>query len=364
MMPQPDKFRNRVYAAADAALSAEGSVGPLEFLQHMRWLEPVHVQAWRQGKIEHLGACIQGSPTKLAKAFQLFKQWAAERKLETATASYARGAVHGPEPLCITANADPASEAFFRTHYVPRGLPASKSRRLTAKLNKLPDLVVFQTVAESVVCSECQVEMVKGTLLFMENKSPLCLSCADLDQLEFLPAGDAALTRRARKHSNLSAVVVRFSRTRNRYERQGLLVSAAAILQAEAECLADAPDRARKRARDAERRPLEDAEFIHSFSEAVRQQFPKCPSEAADRIAQHAAMRGSGRVGRSAAGRALEPTAVRLAVVAHLRHTQTDYDQLLMEGTPRAEARAQVRSAIDRCFVRWGGQNAPTSQVG
>jgi hypothetical protein len=28
----------------------------------------------------------------------------------------------------------------------------------------------------------------------------LCLSCADLDHLVFLPAGDAAFTRRARKY--------------------------------------------------------------------------------------------------------------------------------------------------------------------
>jgi hypothetical protein len=40
----------------------------------------------------------------------------------------------------------------------------------------------------------------------------------------FLPAGDAALSRRARKASTLSAVVVRFSRPRKRYERQGILV--------------------------------------------------------------------------------------------------------------------------------------------
>jgi len=66
------------------------------------------------------------------------------------------------------------------------------------------------------------------------------MSCADLDHLVFLARGDAALTLRARKHSGLSAVVVRFSRARKRYERQGVLVEEAALDQAEAECLADA----------------------------------------------------------------------------------------------------------------------------
>jgi hypothetical protein len=69
----------------------------------------------------------------------------------------------------------------------------------------------------------------KGSFLSMEKGQPLCLSCADLDHLVFLPAGDTALSRRSRKHSPLSAVVVRFNRARKRYERQGLLVTNAVL---------------------------------------------------------------------------------------------------------------------------------------
>jgi len=47
-----------------------------------------------------------------------------------------------------------------------------------------------------------------------------------------MPSGDAALTRRATKASRLSAVVVRRSTRRNRYERQGILAEPAAIEQA------------------------------------------------------------------------------------------------------------------------------------
>ena len=47
---------------------------------------------------------------------------------------------------------------------------------------------------------------------------------SDVPGLEFLPAGDALLTRRVKAKSARSAVVVRFSRARGRYERQGLLV--------------------------------------------------------------------------------------------------------------------------------------------
>jgi hypothetical protein len=73
--------------------------------------------------------------------------------------------------------------------------------------------------------------------LVMEKGGPLCLRCAGLDDLLFLASGDAALTRRARAKSERSAVVVRWSRTRKRYERQGLLVEPQALTDTERESL-------------------------------------------------------------------------------------------------------------------------------
>jgi hypothetical protein len=49
------------------------------------------------------------------------------------------------------------------------------------------------------------------------------------------PAGDALLTRRAKAKSARSAVVGRFSRSRRRYERQGLLVEKRALANAQRE---------------------------------------------------------------------------------------------------------------------------------
>jgi hypothetical protein len=187
----------------------------------------------------------------------------------------------------------------------------------------------------------------------MEKGRPLCLTCADLDQLVFLPAGDTALTRRARKHSPLAAVVVRFSRARKRYERQGLLVAQEAIARAEDECAADAPERAAARARAALVRQEEDREFITALTEKIAQRYPGCPADEARGIAEHTGLRSSGRVGRSAAGRELDGSAVDLAVIAHIRHTHTNYDELLMGGTERLDARAQVREKIDRVLAKW-----------
>jgi hypothetical protein len=192
-----------------------------------------------------------------------------------------------------------------------------------------------------------------GSLLLMDDAGPLCMGCADLDHLVFLPAGDAALSRRARKASRLAAVVVRFSRSRKRYERQGILVEEAALEQAEAQCLADEEARTRRRERDRQRRADQDVAFEARLAEAVVQLFPGCPAGRAEMIAQHAGLRGSGRVARSAAGRALEEQAVTLAVVASVRHQDTAYDELLMAGVPRGEARARVRPDIDRILAAW-----------
>jgi hypothetical protein len=192
-----------------------------------------------------------------------------------------------------------------------------------------------------------------GDFLRMDKAGALCLDCADLGHLEFLPSGDAALTRRATKASGLSAVVVRWSRRRNRYERQGILAEPAAIEQAAQECLSDADVRARRRERDESRRADHDVRFRGEFAAAIREQFPGCPADRAEAIAFHAAARGSGRVGRSAAGRALDPDAVRLAVVASVRHVDTDYDALLMTGVDRESARGQVHQRVEDIVGAW-----------
>jgi hypothetical protein len=192
-----------------------------------------------------------------------------------------------------------------------------------------------------------------GDLLFMEDAGPLCLDCADLGHLVFLPSGDAALTRRAKKASRLSAVVVRWSRSRNRYERQGILAEPEAIERAEIECLSDAEARAGRRARDQARRADADVRLAADLAAAIRTQFPGCPAGRAEAIAHHAATGGSGRIGRSAAERALDPDAVRLAVAASVRHVDTGYDGLLMSGVDRETARQQVRGRVEDVLSGW-----------
>jgi hypothetical protein len=199
-------------------------------------------------------------------------------------------------------------------------------------------------------CSSCGGD---GGLLIMKDAGPLCMACADMDHLVLLAAGDAALTRRAKRASRLSAVVVRFSRARGRYERQGILVEERALEEAEAKCVADEQARARRRERDASKRADEDRELQARMAAKIASLFPGCPAERAEEIARHAAARGSRRVGRSAAGQALEQQALELAVVASIRHRDTPYDDLLMSGITRDQARDQVRDQVTRIIEAW-----------
>jgi hypothetical protein len=230
---------------------------------------------------------------------------------------------------------------------------STSSTKTTANRVSSPgEIVVFWIVRDS-VCADCGEELGKGRFLRLEADRPVCLACADLDHLVFLPRGDVALTRRASKYSTLRAVVVRFSRSRKRYERQGILIEEAALARAERECLSDAEARELARERAAARRQELDAEYVETFARRVGDLFPGCPDEEQRAIAEHACQKYSGRVGRSAAAKEFETGAIELAVRAHVRHTHTRYDELLSRGVERDEARSRVAGLVATRLEQW-----------
>ncbi len=279
---------------------------------------------------------------------------ALENGLEASETSYV-ARTRGRPVLQFSKSADPAVERIYRTHWVSSALSEKDRQKVEEAANKPADLVVISPLNEF-VCEECGGT---GAFLFMEGPGPLCLDCADMSHLVFLRAGNAALTRRAKKASRLWAVVVRFSRSRKRYERQGLLVEEGALEEAEAQCLADEEVRARRRERDAARRDTEDEELQQAMAGEISRLFPGCPEERAESIARHTATRGSGRVGRTADARGLEARPIELAVAASIRHRDTAYDTLLMSGMDREQARTQVRSDVTRILEEW--RRAPVS---
>jgi len=338
-----------VITAAEQALTRQRYVSPLDVLTGMGWVPPGLVTDWRQGRAPHLEAVAAVTADRLTDALEVFHRWVESRGLRPSEVEYL-AAARDRQPLRFTAAGDPARELAYRTHWTPADLPERQRERLTARQSKPPDLVVVLPLA-AFTCVSCG--STDADMLMMEDAGPVCLACTDLDHLAFLPAGDAALTRRAKQASQLSAVVVRFSRSRKRYERQGLLVEESAVEQAEQQCLSDEEARARRRERDRHRREAADESFQQELADQIGRLFPGCPPARAAAISRHTGARGSGRVGRSAAGRALDLDAVTRAVIASVRHEDTAYDELLMAGVPREQARERIRNDIDQVLERW-----------
>jgi len=237
-----------------------------------------------------------------------------------------------------------------------RELPTDESMKPTSTKHASAgdQLKVFISTRAS-TCDECGQSLGRSAWIVLAGeRGAACLSCADLDHLVFLPSGDTALTRRARRYSTLAAVVLKWSSTRKRYERQGLLVEEAGLAKAEAECLTDGDARARRAQRDALLRAEQDHAYVGAFAQRVRVLFPQCPAGREQTIAEHACLKYSGRVGRSADARNLDDEAIRLAVVAHVRHAETGYDALIAAGHSRHEARRLIEAQVRGVLAAWG----------
>jgi hypothetical protein len=341
-------LERRVVVAAEAALGRQRFVSPVDVLVGIGWLPSTVVEQWRRGGLADLEGAAAVGGDRLAAAVDLLGRWARGAGLQRCEVDYVAG-TRDRRQLRFTAAGDPAVERVYRTHWLSPQLSQPARERLTRRLSTPPELVVVWPLTEF-TCAECAGG---GELLFLEDDRPLCLTCADLDHLVFLGAGDAALTRRARKASTLSAVVLRFGRARKRYERLGILVEPAALEAAEQRCLGDQQARARRRERDAGRRTEQDMQLVRRTAQQILRLFPGCPASRAEAIAAHTGVRGSGRVGRSAAGRALTDEAIDYAVVASVRHQNTGYDRLLISGVPRTETRQQIRGDIEKVLDSW-----------
>jgi hypothetical protein len=222
---------DRVRGAAEAALATQHYASPLDVIVGIGWIDGGTVKRWQQGRIDCFEAALQTPPARVAEAIELLRSWATERGLFASETQYVARTPQR-QTLRFSVSGDPAVERRYRTHWISRQLPEKKRERLLEKASRAPELVVVQPLNTEWKCHRCGKT---GDFLVMENPGPACLRCVGLADLEFLTAGDALLTRRVRAKSARHAVVVRFSRTRRRYERQGLLAESRAIDEAQRE---------------------------------------------------------------------------------------------------------------------------------
>ena len=208
-------------------------------------------------------------------------------------------------------------------------------------------------------CAGCGQDVGRGTLILITaERGVQCLTCAGLADLEYLPAGDPTLSRRALAGSPRGAIVVEFSRSRKQHERRGVLVESSALVAARQACEADAPRRAAARERGRERAEREQQAYVVRFADRIVEMFRGCPRGEAEIIARRASEVGSGRVGPSAVAQSLAARPVELAVEAHVRHRYTRYVDLLAHGVEPSDARAQVATEVAAWLAGWR-QGAP-----
>jgi hypothetical protein len=216
-------INQRVVQSGEAALHHHHYVSSVDILIGIGFLQPVHLQDWKKGKIPNLESVIQGSLGKISFAMKCFRVWAHEKGLKPSQTAYLVRTRGPKRELQFSKSGDPKIEMAYRTHYISPILTERKQEKLKENLEKSPELVVFMII-NSAKCSQCQKDLGKGSFLFMKSDKPLCLTCAGFGHLFFLPSGDAQLTRIVKKHSATCIVVLRFSRARKRYERQGIFV--------------------------------------------------------------------------------------------------------------------------------------------
>ncbi len=354
MLTPTTKIETRVFDAARVLLADKKHVDPIDVLMAVGWMQVSHEQSWRrggQGADADLETILGLGADKLPAALAALERWCSDAGLVAAVAPRL-DLTREHRPLRVTKRGDAAVEAGFARRFVRADLSDKQRARVEEKLQALPDTQVFTTF-EKRRCADCKGAIDVDDLVLLDGNDAVCLVCADLDDLVFLPAGDVALTRRAKAKSSKSAVVFTFNRRRKRNERQGLLVEQSALDAATASLPADAAARERAREKAAEKRSADDVVLVDAMAARVRALFPSCPADSAAAIAGHAAVRGSGRVGRSAAGRALDDDAVTLAVIAHVRHRHTDYDALLAKGVERRECRRRIADKIDAVLAGW-----------
>ena len=94
-------------------------------------------------------------------------------------------------------------------------------------------------------------------------------------------------------------------------------------------------------------------QYVTQFAARIRMLFPGCPAGREGEIAEHACRKYSERVGRSAAAKVLDEDAVRLEEIAHVRHRETRYDDLLARGRDRQVARAEEEGNVHDVVRKW-----------
>ncbi|EAW07171.1 DUF2293 domain-containing protein [Aspergillus clavatus NRRL 1] len=187
-------------------------------------------------------------------------------------------------------------------------------------------------------------------VMLSPSTEPLEENCLEREPLPegyvFVPKGDVYVTRNCRVQTKESQRLVYAVYNNAGKRTTGLRVPSdvyAAVLQSAA---ATADSRA-----NAVR--VRDEKDLSRARQILRSKFPLMPADSLETVVDHAFLKGSGRVGRTAMK--TDEKKATLAVEAHIRHVHTPYEQLLDAGKERREAREAVWDMVQAIKTAWEG---------
>lgn len=214
---------------------------------------------------------------------------------------------------------------------------------------------IFLTKKEKLKCSSCNKRIAKGQAFVAESEKHrgTCFACSPFVNAAFLKPGNAALTRRSKKFSSYCGVLFEWNARRKRFQRKGQYVEAEAITKAQESCAKDEKERALKNEKAAVKRAEQDKIYILEFSKAIRERYPNCPNNRELAIAKHACEKHSGRVGRTAKAKEFDTKMIDLAVEAHIRHVETNYDHQFGSGKTKRMIRTDVKPYVVSVMRKW-----------
>ncbi|KAI0452061.1 hypothetical protein F5B21DRAFT_516334 [Xylaria acuta] len=256
----------------------------------------------------------------------------------------------------------------------------SESQKYQQLTNKIPQAIaaIASRHRMTLRSSGTHVSMNNRDNGVYDTKETTQLSCADGSSLpafsttgpvvcasskmppgyRFVPKGDPYVTRNCRQRTR-QAHQVTYAVVNDEKKQVGIRVPLP-IYTAVLESASATRDHRRlivkKRDEDLEKR----------FREAILAQFPRIPPEEIRIIVRRATVKGEGRVGRT--GRKGMGEKAFLAAQAHIRHTKTDYEDLLRSGTNREAARIRTARNVFSVLNEWGPvttrrkQNPPNNQ--
>ena len=211
--------------------------------------------------------------------------------------------------------------------------------------------------------------------VYMTREGPWNPEQGDLEipeDWDFLPSGDAFVTRRVKAAGTFWVAWRPRGKNRPHRRRLGLWAPKTAIEEAWAEAAATKAERARQRERGATSRERQEVAYRDELADAIRRFLAFAPehSELAEEIAAEAATRaavvGSGRVGRTRI-LSLDERA-GFAARALIRHRYTGYEDDLFdasmedpwdEGFWYREIKADAQSEVDD-FLRQHRDKEPS----